>query len=179
MKPCKRGHTVARYKDGACPACVKLNNKNRNEQIRLHSQKYYADNRDAILANKAEYYAQNKATILADKAAYYRNTFAARLVAAAKSRARRKRLPFALTAADIEIPTHCPALGVLMAINEGGPGDNSPTLDRIVPELGYVPGNVVVISNLANRIKNSATSHQVLAVAGWMLQLEAVTEETE
>jgi hypothetical protein len=34
---------------------------------------------------------------------------------------------------------------------------NSPTIDRIDPRLGYVPGNVHVVSHRANRIKNNAT----------------------
>jgi hypothetical protein len=47
-------------------------------------------------------------------------------------------------------------------------GDTSPTVDRLRPELGYIPGNVIVISHLANRIKSTASSMQVLQVAQWM-----------
>ena len=39
--------------------------------------------------------------------------------------------------------------------------DNSPTLDRIVPELGYVPGNVAVISWKANRLKGNNTDPEL------------------
>lgn len=35
--------------------------------------------------------------------------------------------------------------------------DGSPTLDRMVPSLGYVRGNVTVISAHANRIKSDAS----------------------
>ena len=41
---------------------------------------------------------------------------------------------------------------------------NSPTLDRIDNDRGYVPGNVVVVSYMANSIKTNATAEQVLAV---------------
>ena len=34
---------------------------------------------------------------------------------------------------------------------------DSPSLDRIVPELGYVKGNIRVISNRANHLKSDAT----------------------
>jgi hypothetical protein len=42
--------------------------------------------------------------------------------------------------------------------------DNSPSLDRIVPEKGYVAGNIRVISQRANRIKSNATVEELRAV---------------
>jgi hypothetical protein len=59
----------------------------------------------------------------------------------------------------------------------GGEGDdrnNSPSLDRIVPELGYVEGNVVWISNRANILKRDATWEELQRVAEW---LKSVTPE--
>jgi hypothetical protein len=60
----------------------------------------------------------------------------------------------------------CPVLGIKMTryTGRGGPMDDSPTLDRIVNELGYVSGNVRVISNKANRIKTNATCEEVALV---------------
>ena len=52
--------------------------------------------------------------------------------------------------------------------------DNSPSLDRIVPELGYVEGNVVWISNRANILKRDATWEELQQVAEW---LKSVTPE--
>lgn len=43
--------------------------------------------------------------------------------------------------------------------------DTSPTLDRIEASLGYVKGNCVVVSGLANRIKSNATVEQIAMVA--------------
>jgi hypothetical protein len=47
----------------------------------------------------------------------------------------------------------------LTAIQPGQdkPTDNSPSLDKIIPSLGYVRGNVQVISQRANSIKRDAT----------------------
>ena len=45
----------------------------------------------------------------------------------------------------------------LSEINEGVSAANSPSVDRIVPELGYVKGNVQIISHKANTIKSNAT----------------------
>ncbi len=57
-----------------------------------------------------------------------------------------------------------------MYVGEGKPHEGSPTIDRLDPSKGYVQGNVVVISNKANRIKSNATSDEVMAVAMWMKQ---------
>ena len=60
----------------------------------------------------------------------------------------------------------CPALGIEFKKGNKGYGiDSSPSLDRILPELGYIKGNVQIICNLANKIMSSATPDQVMAVA--------------
>lgn len=48
-----------------------------------------------------------------------------------------------------------------------GGGDNSPTLDKIEPALGYVPGNIIVISGRANRLKADATIDELRAIASF------------
>ncbi|MGE3333610.1 MAG: hypothetical protein AB7I36_08200 [Rhodospirillaceae bacterium] len=61
-----------------------------------------------------------------------------------------------MSRADIVIPKTCPVLGIDIRLSNGGFNDNSPTLDRVDNALGYVPGNVVVVSWRANRIKCDA-----------------------
>lgn len=60
----------------------------------------------------------------------------------------------------------CPALGTPLVW--GGCADNSPSLDRIIPERGYVRGNVVFLSTLANRIKTNATTDEIIRVAEYL-----------
>ena len=81
------------------------------------------------------------------------------LLYAAKQRAKRKGLAFNLTEKDIRIPKYCPVFGIQLTpqYGNGKQCDISPTLDRINPKLGYVVGNVIVISHLANRLKSDAT----------------------
>jgi len=77
-----------------------------------------------------------------------------------KKRAKQNNTQFNLSIFDIpEIPTHCPILGIAIFENPNGfgPIDNSPSLDRINPKLGYIKGNIRIISNRANRIKSDAT----------------------
>jgi hypothetical protein len=94
------------------------------------------------------------------------------LLSQARGRAKKSGTPFNLVEADIVIPTHCPVLGIALEAGDTGGRhegkDNSPSLDRLRPELGYTRGNVVVISYLANSIKHTATGDQVLAVGRWL-----------
>ena len=89
------------------------------------------------------------------------------MLASAKDRARRKGLPFALTEHDFEIPATCPVLGIALH-HASKQHDGSPTLDRLNPTRGYVPDNVRVISQRADRIKNDATLAELKAVVRYM-----------
>lgn len=75
------------------------------------------------------------------------------LVERARSRALKANLPFNLRRQSIVIPLSCPVLGIPLKLGSTRSA-NSPSLDRIVPSLGYVEGNVRVISDRANRLKS-------------------------
>lgn len=90
------------------------------------------------------------------------------LLGHARRRANEQSLPFSITTRDIPVPNYCPALGIPIRVIGRTLHDGSPTIDRIIPERGYVPGNVVVISHLANRIKNSADAAQLRLMAAWL-----------
>lgn len=80
----------------------------------------------------------------------------------ARKRAVARGLPFSINPEHIVIPAHCPVLGI--KLSQEGPRDNRPSLDRIVPERGYTPSNIRVISFRANRIKSDATAYELRAV---------------
>jgi hypothetical protein len=83
----------------------------------------------------------------------------------AKVRARKNGLPFNIEVSDLSVPEACPVLGIALVWGCGKrQKDASPTVDRIVPSLGYVKGNVAVISWRANRIKSDATADELSAV---------------
>jgi hypothetical protein len=79
------------------------------------------------------------------------------LLNGAKYRSNRDGIPINITINDICIPEFCPDLGIPLAPSNGKVSPNSPTLDKIIPELGYVKGNVRVISSRANRMKQETT----------------------
>jgi hypothetical protein len=88
-----------------------------------------------------------------------------RMLSDARGRAARKGLEFNIELEDILVPSTCPYLGILLVTDNPCKRDDSPTLDRVVPSLGYVKGNVEVISERANRIKNDATPEELLLIA--------------
>lgn len=89
------------------------------------------------------------------------------LVNGARRRAKHQLLDFDLNYRDLDMPDVCPVLGIPFDwTNVTTP--NSPSLDRLDPNLGYVKGNVVIICHMANRIKSNATPNQIRAVAAWV-----------
>jgi hypothetical protein len=80
------------------------------------------------------------------------------MVSGAKQRAKKKGLDFDLTIEDL-LPAYdtCPILGIKLIAGKGSVLPSSPTLDKFIPSLGYVRGNVRVISAMANRMKSNAT----------------------
>ena len=79
----------------------------------------------------------------------------------ARQRIKRKNLTFTITYEDLHYPTHCPITGLELTYLTAGGGKgrvrnfHAASLDRIDSNLGYVPGNVRVVSSIANIMKNS------------------------
>lgn len=62
----------------------------------------------------------------------------------------------------------CAIMGTPFTI--GGDLDTSPSLDRIDPNVGYLPENIQIISNLANRMKNNASDEQLLRFSHYYIE---------
>jgi len=69
----------------------------------------------------------------------------------------------------IEYPKVCPVLGMELDWGMNGLQDNSPSLDRIDSTKGYIKGNVMILSNLANKMKSNSTPEQKLTEARYYL----------
>lgn len=93
-----------------------------------------------------------------------------KMLRGAKHRAKRKSLDFDLMIEDIKIPEYCPILNVKLVPHKGRPGGekNSPALDRIDNDKGYIKGNVRVVSHLANMMKSHATNEELITFSKWI-----------
>ena len=155
-KPCKTCGTHEKYvSNNHCVFCLK-------EKQRLNGNKY------------AKKYRQSHKDEINEKSKFEYDQFGKRFIylmwSRAKKRAKEKSIPFEIEVSDIIIPDMCPVLGIKFVVssNGKGPGDTSPSLDRIDSKLGYTKENVKVISFKANRIKSDAEVNDVEKVLEYM-----------
>jgi hypothetical protein len=150
----------------------KRNNKEKvnavNRQTRARKpKKYRAINRRSIAkqraANPTKYNQQRWALRANDPIKY--------LWKHARERAQKIKVLFSLELADIIIPEFCPVLGIKLEWGFGqraAANKASPSLDRMDGKLGYVKGNVFVISNRANHLKNNGTLDEFERIVAYM-----------
>ena len=135
------------------------------------ARKHYHENREESIARTVAWRKGKQAHINAS-ARVWRSSptgSVSELLGQAKKRALAGGLPFKLTPADAEIPDTCPVFGQPLRRKSGkGPSAWSPSLDKIIPANGYVPGNVMVMSHKANVMKNDATPEELLMFADWV-----------
>jgi len=161
-KPCKRGHTSGRRANGTCKECAR-------GYARDYARKRRELNPDGERARQAQSWARwvaNHPEYLEARDAKHAANPAKRMFDAARIRAKKNNIPFDITLDDVVVPTHCPWLGIPLFVGTGGGmGDNPPSLDKLIPELGYTRGNIIVISGRANRIKFNGSPEELQAVA--------------
>jgi hypothetical protein len=87
----------------------------------------------------------------------------------ARARSIKFNLPFDIKYTDIIIPSNCPVFGI--PLDRSTP-EHRPTLDRIVPELGYVKGNICVISDRANRKKQDSSREDLEKIVNYIKSFE-------
>ena len=114
------------------------------------------------------YYERHKERLKLEGQEYRRTHYNYRLWYKAKARAKKYGLPFTITKEDIVIPEYCPVFGMRLTYSEGPMSESTATLDRIIPDLGYVKGNIAVISWKANEIKFNHTFDELQKIVQWM-----------
>ena len=176
-----------RSKDGystQCKECKKIESNERYNRLKNDPEfrkKHNESNRKSKLKNKehideynAEYrmrpeviermrnYHQER-NKKSDLITRYRD-----IVHRCQARAREKGIPCTIKWTDIQaiyIDT-CPLLEIPINWDRTSGRDNgTPSIDRVIPEKGYVPGNIRIISNLANMMKSSASKEQLYTFA--------------
>lgn len=98
-----------------------------------------------------------------------------RAVNDSRARAKLAGIPHAISILDVAVPETCPVLGVPLEFSTGKKAHNSPSIDRMRPELGYVAGNVRVISHRANVLKNNGSLDEMRRVVQDLERIHAPT----
>ena len=131
-------------------------------------RKWYAENKESVRARQKASYPKYAKKQMKQMKQHLKDNPEKGLLRLAKQRCKKSGVICTITEKDIVIPEFCPILGLKLEFGEMDNRNNSPSLDRITPELGYVPGNVAVISYRANRIKNEGLAEEHRLIADWM-----------
>lgn len=136
-------------------------------------QKAWRDANPELVAARRRRYVQNNLPAHAARAKRRRQRMAVEepsrlLHKMAKKNAREKGLAFEIAPTDLPVPTTCPVLGIALSFTPGKRTWATPSVDRVDPAQGYIPGNVRVISWRANRLKWDSTLAELEAVVRYM-----------
>lgn len=140
--PCKNGHISKRYtRSRGCLECEKIRRSS------SYYEKYKTDD------------------------AAFRKQFCD-----LRGRAKSKGIPFSIELEDMDRPEFCPVLGIKLhyginhntAETKWKKSPNRASFDKVIPDLGYVPGNVFIISLEANRLKSNASLEQLEALVKYI-----------
>lgn len=166
-RPCNRCHGTERYVNhSGCVACAKERSRIRYashpEGQRIYNRRHYLRHRQTVLDRQRTYRETGKYKGRLWKR--YQEQIERVMWRAAKSRAKASGLEFKILIEDITIPEFCPVLGIRLQSRKGGHHAASPALDRIDNTMGYVPGNVRVISWRANHLKNNGSLSELILI---------------
>jgi hypothetical protein len=124
------------------------------ENKKEYMKSYYLLNKEKIIKQTA----RNNKKLAIEKPVHF-------LFRRAKDRAKRKNILFTIDKEYLNSiypkDNMCPVLkipfqlGFLNEIKKNK--DYAPSLDRIIPEKGYVEGNLVIVSFAVNRVKNNVS----------------------
>jgi hypothetical protein len=111
---------------------------------------------------------------------YAIRTKLARTLSNTKSVCERDGIPFDITVDDLSpFPLSCPVLQIpINWMSTGGSKNDSPSIDRVIPEKGYTKGNVRLISQKANRLKQNASLTELQAIVRYIYEATTEGEET-
>lgn len=142
------------------------------ETAKIYRARTYLRNKDKILEKTKEWAENNKDKVSKYKKKWSDNNYLLRKLRQAEKRAKDKGLNFNLTMEDLVLTEKCPILGIpLLQVKDDNYNlRNAPSLDKIIPHLGYVKGNVQIISNKANTMKNDASIDELLLFAEWVIR---------
>lgn len=140
------------------------------DERRHYQRSYYHKNKKKINKSQKEYVAKNKDKHNERCKKYNKNLYVNRpaklLWQYAKRRAKIYSMDFNIIEEDIIVPEFCPILEQKLERNTR----YTMTLDRIDNSIGYVKGNVQVISSKANVMKSDATPEELIKFANSLIR---------
>lgn len=165
---CPKGHTGLYYvAGGSCAQCKAAYSKTRVRTVDpVKNAVYQAKWNESTKGYRAK---------MRWKERDPKNAWACSAAGGARARAKKFGVPCDVDKEYIRsiLTDTCPVFGVAFVWYGNKLNAFSPSLDRIRPGLGYVRGNVVVISQRANAIKSDASAEEIAKVLAWLQILTA------
>jgi hypothetical protein len=161
---------VEYLKERTCPVC-----DSKFEVTFRQRKKKYCSNKCGSRARNRKFRQENPDKVK-DSKFRQKQDWSKLTIPKLRYRANKRGLEFNIEPCDLIIPEICPVLGIKIErkINVGsGYWDNSPSVDRIDPNKGYIKGNVRVISHRANLLKSNASIDELRLV---LKDLESISE---
>lgn len=134
----------------------KSKNKEQRERESIQKKKRYHE----ILKYNLEY----KTKITARTRQWQLDNVEKYMWGRSRQSAKKLNIPFNIEPSDIKVPGMCPILNEPLVVGTR----YAPSLDRIIPKLGYTKGNIWVISMKANAMKTDATKEELKLFANWV-----------
>jgi hypothetical protein len=147
------------------------------EKKRIYERQYKILHRDRIRELARNWRAKHRGRILLEEAERRSRLRIQYLVTSAKHRAKRRGVDFDLSYTDLSIPDSCPLCSGPIVYSTGRPTKQSPSIDRIVPSIGYVARNAWVICAGCNQAKSSVTPKMLFALLAEMRRRGLIEEE--
>lgn len=141
------------------------------EKRRAYNRAYREANAERERARWKAYREANKDRIAAQSLRYRDENWESRLLLSARMRARSRGQFFDLQVGDVRFPPFCPLCGEEMRRRAGL--NLTPSLDRIIPSLGYTKNNIIVICMCCNRKKQNTTLEELLRMVQFYTKLIA------
>ena len=138
------------------------------EKRAVYKKAYYAKNRETIKAKRAIYYADNREAATECSFRHYVSNYRHRLVSGARDRAEKKGREFDITVESVTWNTNCPCCGAELRYGGRGHVANSASLDRLDNLEGYTKLNTWVICRRCNSIKNVGAATEHRRIADAM-----------
>lgn len=138
------------------------------EKVKAYTKKYMEEHPEKIKTNNAK---RKERGYYGGGTKGYANSpigWSKYKIASLKRSAKIRGHEFNLTYKDILaliVPT-CPVLGITLDYSLGGHKEkilpSSPSVDRINNNKGYIVGNVIIVSQLANKVKHNLTLEELV-----------------
>ena len=165
--------------------CGKEYRKENKERIAEYDKEYKQKNKERKAEYMKEYYQKNKERLTEYQKEYDKSRakptpemyrFFSNKASKLKTKSRGNKIPYDLDGKYLQSiypeDGKCPALNIEMKAGSDSDWRLLPSVDRIDPSGGYIRGNVIWISWLANCIKTSSTPKQIITVGEFYKQLE-------